>query len=74
MSEVKPEYYHKGGIGVIGFMETKVSVDEMRGFFRGNILKYITRFHDKNGVQDLYKARYYLDRLIELENGGYEQD
>lgn len=74
MSEIKPSYYHKGGIDVIGFMETKVSQDEMRGFFRGNILKYVTRFHDKNGVQDLYKARYYLDRLIELENGGYGQD
>ena len=34
-------------------------------FFEGNILKYITRWKDKNGIQDLYKAKAYLDRLIE---------
>ena len=34
-------------------------------FFEGNILKYITRWKDKNGLQDLYKAKAYLDKLIE---------
>ena len=67
MKTTMPHYYHKGGIDVIGFMETKVNKDEMRGFFRGNVLKYVTRFHEKNGVDDLRKAKYYLDRLIELE-------
>lgn len=67
VNNIEPDYYHKGGIDVIGFMETKVNQDEMRGFFRGNILKYVTRFHEKNGVDDLNKAKYYLDRLIELE-------
>lgn len=35
-------------------------------FFEGNIVKYITRWKDKNGVTDLYKAKQYLDKLIEL--------
>ena len=40
-------------------------------FFEGNILKYITRWKDKNGIQDLYKAKAYLDRLIEqIEKSG----
>lgn len=30
----------------------------------GNVLKYVCRFKKKNGVQDLKKARWYLDRLI----------
>lgn len=30
----------------------------------GNILKYICRYYRKNGVEDLYKARWYLNRLI----------
>ena len=34
-------------------------------FFEGNVLKYITRWKEKNGIQDLYKAKAYLDRLIE---------
>lgn len=30
----------------------------------GNIIKYILRWHNKNGVEDLKKARWYLDHLI----------
>ena len=37
------------------------------GFFEGNIIKYVTRWRDKAGVDDLKKARHYLDKLIELE-------
>jgi len=37
------------------------------GFFEGNILKYITRWKHKNGIEDLLKAKQYLDRLIEHE-------
>ena len=36
-------------------------------FFEGNIVKYVTRWKDKNGVEDLYKAKQYLDKLIQLE-------
>jgi hypothetical protein len=36
-------------------------------FFEGNIVKYVTRWKHKNGIQDLYKAKMYLDKLIELE-------
>jgi len=36
-------------------------------FFEGNIVKYITRWKDKNGIEDLYKAKQYLDKLIDLE-------
>lgn len=35
-------------------------------FFEGNIVKYVTRWKDKNGVEDLYKAKQYLDKLIDL--------
>jgi hypothetical protein len=36
------------------------------GYFEGNIIKYVSRWKDKGGVQDLEKARHYLDKLIEL--------
>ena len=36
-------------------------------YLQGNILKYIWRHKYKNGVEDLKKARWYLDRLIEAE-------
>jgi len=35
------------------------------GYLEGNIIKYITRYKDKGGAEDLLKARAYLDRLIE---------
>jgi hypothetical protein len=36
-------------------------------FFEGNVLKYVTRWRHKNGMQDLLKAKQYLDKLIEHE-------
>ena len=37
------------------------------GFFEGNIIKYVTRWQDKGGVEDLKKAKHFLDKLIDLE-------
>jgi hypothetical protein len=33
------------------------------------IIKYVTRFRDKNGIEDLKKARHTLDMLIQFEQG-----
>jgi hypothetical protein len=38
-------------------------------YIEGNIIKYITRWRDKNGVKDLEKVKHYVDLLIELETG-----
>ena len=35
------------------------------GFCEGNIVKYIARWKAKNGIEDLKKARWYIDFLIE---------
>jgi len=37
------------------------------GYFEGNIVKYVSRWRDKGGVEDLRKARHYLEKLIEIE-------
>ena len=37
------------------------------GFLDGNVIKYVVRYRSKGGVEDLKKARHYLDKLIELE-------
>lgn len=36
-------------------------------YFEGNVIKYVTRWRTKGGIEDLKKARHYLDLLIELE-------
>ena len=38
-------------------------------FCQGNIIKYITRYKHKNGIEDLKKVKHYVDLLIELEYG-----
>lgn len=37
------------------------------GYLAGNAIKYLARYKDKNGVEDLQKARHYVDKLIEVE-------
>ena len=39
------------------------------GYLAGNVVKYVTRYKDKNGLQDLQKAKHYVEMLIELEEG-----
>lgn len=44
------------------------------GFLDGNVVKYIARFRNKGGIEDLKKARHYLEKLIEVETAaGYEE-
>lgn len=47
-------------------MEAWMSHDEFTGFLRGNVIKYMARCNDKGGIEDLKKARHYLDKLIEV--------
>lgn len=57
---LNPEYYSRWKIQPIDFI-TQNELD----FLRGNIIKYLMRYDVKNGVEDLKKARVYLDKLIE---------
>lgn len=47
-------------------MKAWMSHEEFAGFLRGNVIKYIARYKDKGGLDDLQKARHYLDKLIEI--------
>lgn len=37
------------------------------GYLEGNVIKYVSRYQAKNGLEDLKKAKHYLNILIELE-------
>lgn len=37
------------------------------GYFEGNVIKYVSRWQNKNGIADLQKAKHYIELLIELE-------
>lgn len=62
-------YVSDNGIEVFDVQEA--FIHELKGMSASywcNIVKYILRFQRKNGVEDLKKARYYLDKLIEEES------
>jgi hypothetical protein len=40
------------------------------GYCEGAIIKYVSRWRNKNGIEDLKKARHFIDLLIELETHG----
>ena len=43
------------------------------GYFEGNIIKYVSRWQEKGGVNDLQKALHYLQKLIELNGDGNDK-
>lgn len=63
----KPAHYHTGNIDVIKFAEENFTPTELKGFYRINVLKYVTRFDKKDGMKDLQKADFYLNKLIDLD-------
>lgn len=64
-----PSHYNQGGIECIDCIKSaivgKVGIE---AFCAGNAIKYLSRYEEKNGIEDVKKARWYIDRLIkELE-------
>jgi hypothetical protein len=53
-----------GGVQCIEAIEASMSMEEFKGFLKGNVQKYVWRYSQKNGVEDLKKAKWYLERLI----------
>lgn len=39
------------------------------GYLEGNVVKYVSRWRQKGGVEDLRKAKHYIEKLIEVETG-----
>lgn len=60
-----PKHYTQGDMEVITAIEG-LGLD----YHQGNVLKYISRYRWKNGMEDLQKAKWYVDRLIYI----YEQE
>ena len=59
-----PPHYNQAGIECIDAIRAATG-DGYEYYLQGNIIKYLWRYRYKNGAQDLKKAQWYLDRLIE---------
>ena len=59
-----PSHYTHGGIECIDAIRASMTADGFCDYCKGNIIKYIWRWRDKGGAEDLRKASVYLDWLI----------
>lgn len=60
-----PQHYTQGNMECIDVIEEITKpCSKFEAYIIGTVLKYIWRFKYKNGIEDLKKARWYLDRLI----------
>ena len=59
-NNINPDHYGNSGIDVIDFCQAN-NLD----FMQGNVIKYVFRYKNKNGLEDLEKAKEYIDRMIE---------
>ena len=62
--KINPEHYKTGGIETFDYLKAKLTAEQLKGFCKGNIIKYITRADQKNKKEDLEKAKWYLEKLI----------
>ena len=65
-----PPHYKSGGIEAIEGIEASMGPEAYAGYLKGNVMKYLWRYEKKSKpLQDLKKARWYLDRLIQKVEG-----
>lgn len=60
-----PPHYNQTGVECIDAIKAATGDEGFEYYLQGNIMKYLWRYRYKNGVEDLKKARWYLDKLIQ---------
>ena len=62
---INPSHYKDTEIEFIDYCKASMSSERFKGFLEGNMKKYMHRWKNKNGVEDLKKLKWYLNRLIQ---------
>lgn len=60
-----PFHYTQGGIECLDAIEASMTPSQYQSYLKGNIIKYLWRYEHKNGLEDVKKAQFYLNRMIE---------
>ena len=63
-----PPHYNQYDIECIDAIQA-ATANGFEFYLQGNILKYLWRYNYKNGIEDLNKAQWYLNKLLEVKNG-----
>lgn len=65
-----PSHYNQGGIEVWDVISAFTKdLEGAEAFYAGNVIKYVLRWNHKNGIEDLEKAKVYIDKIIESRKG-----
>lgn len=64
-----PQHYESGKYECIDVMEETQGEDAVLNFCLCNAFKYLYRHKNKNGIEDIKKAKWYLDKYIEIKEG-----
>lgn len=65
-----PPHYKTGGIEAIEGIEASMAPEAFAGYLKGSVTKYLWRYEKKGKpLEDLKKARWFLDRLIQKVEG-----
>ena len=69
-----PAHYNQGGVECIDAIKASLTSEGFQAYLKASSMKYLWRYEHKNApIEDLRKARWFLDRLIkELANGGLD--
>lgn len=65
---IEPNHYKTGNMECIDALAETLGSEGIKSFCKGNVIKYLWRYEKKNGVEDLKKAQWYLNKLIDLHN------
>lgn len=65
-----PKHYTSGSVECIDAMRAAFGADELATYCKIAAFKYIWRCDLKGGIEDIKKARFYLEKYIELKDGG----
>jgi len=61
-----PPHYNQAGIECVDAIAAATG-DGFEYYLQGNIIKYLWRYRYKNGIEDLKKAQWYLNKLIQIK-------
>ena len=67
MDKINPNYYKQGEIECIDAIKSSLSHAGFCAYLKGSVMKYIWRYKQKGGAEDLKKALWYLKKLQEEE-------
>lgn len=74
LDKINPSYYNEGNVSCIEAMESAFGTEAVAAFCKCNAFKYLWRSDHKNGIEDLKKALWYLNKLLEILKYKWESE